>query len=173
MSLECEETCQTCGAEFDPMCETCPACFKANRRPTIDVVARQIVKDLKAEPGDTTCDWIIHEQHRTCPLKAQWVEPITQRCYCNRHMKKVAFNFGYDQLDPLTTRKKPSVCDMRPADYIRLCKQVGVSGNMGAQLNYETGELTMWPNELQGKGLAVTFALPGVKPANSDYPTPG
>ena len=84
-----------------------------------------------------------------------------------RRAKKVAFNFGYDQLDPLTTRKKPSVCDMRPADYIRLCKQVGVSGNMGAQLNYETGELTMWPNELQGKGLAVTFALPSVKPANA------
>lgn len=122
--------------------------------------------DEKANPGDTTCDWIIHEQRRTCPLKAQWVEPITQRCYCNRHMKKVAFNFGYDQLDPITTRKKPSVAEMRPADYIKLCQQIGVSGNMGGFLTVATGELTIWPLELRGKGMAVTFQLPGVKPAN-------
>lgn len=122
--------------------------------------------DEKSNPGDTTCDWIIHEQRRTCPLKAQWVEPITQRCYCNRHAKKVAFNFGYDQLDPIATRKKPSVAEMRPADYIRLCQQIGVSGNMGGFLSIATGELTIWPLELRGKGMAVTFSLPGVKPAN-------
>ncbi len=153
-----QEVCPKCLAEFEN--GGCPSCFS---RPV-----RQTVSDTKSEPGDTTCDWIIHEHHRTCPLKAQWVEPITQRCYCNRHAKKVAFNFGYDQLDPLTTRKKPSVCDMRPADYIRLCKQVGISGNMGAQLNYDTGELTIWPLELEGKGMAVAFALPGVKPANNE-----
>ena len=122
--------------------------------------------DEKSSPGDTTCDYIIHEQRRTCPLKAQWVEPITQGCYCNRHAKKLADNLGHDKLEPIATRSKPSDGDMIPSDYIRWCKQIGVSGNMGGFLNIANGELTIWPLELRGKGMVVTFSLPGVKPAN-------
>lgn len=53
--------------------------------------------------------------------------------------------------------------EMRAIGYRNLCVSTGVSGNMGAHLNLKTGEVTLWPLELNGKGLAVAFDLPNVR----------
>ena len=52
------------------------------------------------------------------------------------------------------------------AEYLRMCDEAGAGNAFGAIADFETGRITMWPLALEGHYLAVTFKMPGVKPAN-------